>query len=134
MGLLTEETRADVLPPIPVGALGSLIPKPQRCYIGFGDPIDLSAEKGKRLGKQRLRAIRSQVAEQIEIQLAELLFAREQHKGKDSLLRRIFPRHDQLQGSRRLREPAMRATVNNGRALPQVSQTGSAFSPHAAQP
>jgi 1-acyl-sn-glycerol-3-phosphate acyltransferase len=90
LGLLTEDTRADVLPPIPVGALGTLIPKPQRCYIGFGDPIDLSAEKGKRLGKQRLRAIRSEVAEQIEIQLAELLFAREQHKGKDSLLRRIL--------------------------------------------
>ena len=90
LGLLTEDTRSDVLPPIPVGALGTLIPKPQRCYIGFGEPIDLSAEKGKRLGKQRLKAIRSGVAEQIEIQLAELLFAREQHKGKDSLLRRIL--------------------------------------------
>ncbi len=90
LGLLTEDTRSDVLPPIPVGALGTLIPKPQRCYIGFGEPIDLSAEKGKRLGKQRLQTIRSGVAEQIEIQLAELLFAREQHKGKDSLLRRIL--------------------------------------------
>ncbi len=90
LGVLNDNTRPDVLPPIPVGALGSLIPKPQRCYIGFGEPIDLSAEKGKRLGKRRLGEIRNQVAEQIETQLAELLFAREQNKGRDSLLRRIL--------------------------------------------
>lgn len=89
-GVINEDTRPDMLPPIPVGALGTLIPKPQRCYIGFGDPIDLSAEKGKRLGKKRLHELRSQVAEQIETQLAELLFTREQNKGKDSLLRRLL--------------------------------------------
>jgi len=90
LGLITEDTRPDMLPPIPVGALGTLVPKPQRCYIGFGEPIDLSAEKGKRLGKKRLHALRSQVAEQIETQLAELLFTREQTKGKDGLLRRLL--------------------------------------------
>ena len=89
-GVLTEDTREDLLPPIPVGLLGTPLPKPQRCYIGFGEPIDLSAEKGKRTGKRRLMEIRDQVAEQIETQLAELLFAREQHKGNDSLLRRIL--------------------------------------------
>lgn len=90
LGLLTEDTRTDLLLPIPIGALGTLMPKPQRCYIGFGEPIDLSAEKGRRLGKRRLLEIREQVAEQIETQLAELLFAREQHKGGDSLLRKIL--------------------------------------------
>ena len=89
-GVLTDDTRSDLLPPVPVGALGTLFPKPQRCYIGFGEPIDLSAEKGKRLGKRRLQEIRGQVAEQIETQLAELLFTREQNKGGDSLLRRIL--------------------------------------------
>ncbi len=89
-GLLTEQTRSDILPPVPVGALGTLLPKPQRCYIGFGEPVDLAAEKGKRLGKRRLQAIRAEVAEQIETQLAELLFTREQHKSEDSLLRRIL--------------------------------------------
>jgi 1-acyl-sn-glycerol-3-phosphate acyltransferase len=90
LGVLNEDTRSDMLPPIPVGALGTLIPKPQRCYIGFGEPIDLAEEKGKRLGKRRIQTIRTQVAEQIEMQLAELLFAREQHKGNDSLLRRLL--------------------------------------------
>lgn len=90
MGLLSDELRTDILPPIPIGALGTMLPKPQRCYIGFGEPIDLAQEKGKRLGKKRLQAIRAQVADQIETQLAELLFTREQHRGKDSLLRRIL--------------------------------------------
>ena len=89
-GLINDDLRADILPPIPIGALGTLLPKPQRCYIGFGEPIDLAAEKGKRLGKKRLREIRAVVAEQIETQLAELLFTREQHKGDDSLLRKIL--------------------------------------------
>ena len=89
-GLINDDLRADILPPIPIGALGTLLPKPQRCYIGFGEPVDLAAEKGKRLGKKRLREIRAMVAEQIETQLAELLFTREQHKGNDSLLRKIL--------------------------------------------
>ncbi len=89
-GLLNDDLRADILPPIPIGALGTLLPKPQRCYIGFGEPIDLAAEQGKRLGKKRLWEIRAMVAEQIETQLAELLYTREQHKGDDSLLRKIL--------------------------------------------
>jgi 1-acyl-sn-glycerol-3-phosphate acyltransferase len=89
-GLLNDDIRADILPPIPVGALGSPFPKPQRCYLGFGEPIKLTQYKGKTLTKKRLQIIRGQVAEQIETQLTELLFAREQHKGKDSLLRRIL--------------------------------------------
>jgi len=89
-GLLDDDIRSDILPPIPVGALGTPFPKPQRCYLGFGEPIKLSQYKGKKLTSKRLKIIRAEVAEQIETQLAELLFAREQHKGKDSLLRRIL--------------------------------------------
>ncbi len=47
LGLLTEDTRSDMLPPIPVGALGSFLPKPQRCYLGFGQPINLARYKGR---------------------------------------------------------------------------------------
>lgn len=90
MGLLTEDTRSDILPPIPVGALGSWLPKPQRCYLGFGDPIDLSTYKGRVPTKKQQQTIRNEVAEQIETQLAELLFAREQQRGDDSLVRRLL--------------------------------------------
>jgi len=89
-GLLNDDIRADILPPVPLGALGTPFPKPQRCYLGFGEPLKLSQYKGKTLTRKRLQIIRGQVAEQIETQLAELLFAREQHKRNDSLLRRLL--------------------------------------------
>ena len=89
-GLLTDKTRSDMLPPIPVGALGTLFPKPQRCYIGFGDPIDLSSWAGRTPTRKQQRELRDQVAEQIEMQLAELLFHRAQNRGRDSLLRRLL--------------------------------------------
>jgi hypothetical protein len=40
--------------------------------------------------KKQQQSIRAEVAEQIETQLAELLFTREQHRGEDSLLRRLL--------------------------------------------
>ena len=40
LGLLHEDIRSDILPPIPVGSLGTLFPKPQRCYLGFGQPVN----------------------------------------------------------------------------------------------
>jgi 1-acyl-sn-glycerol-3-phosphate acyltransferase len=89
-GLLDENTRSDMLPPIPVGALGTLFPKPKRCYIGFGEPVDLSRFKGRTPTPKQQRTIRDQVAAQIEAQLSQLLFARAQHGNRDGLLRRVL--------------------------------------------
>ena len=90
IGLLNDNTRSDIVPPIPIGSLGTPLPKPQRCYLGFGEPINLSRHKGKALPKKTLLSVRAQVAQQIDTQLAELLLIREQDKGKDSLLRRLL--------------------------------------------
>jgi 1-acyl-sn-glycerol-3-phosphate acyltransferase len=90
LGLLTDDIRSDILPPIPLGALGSFFPKPQRCYLGFGEPIDLARYKGRTPTKKEQQSIRAEVAEEIETQLAELLFTREQYKGEDGFLRRLL--------------------------------------------
>jgi 1-acyl-sn-glycerol-3-phosphate acyltransferase len=90
LGLLTEDTRQDILPPIPLGALGTPLPKPQACYIGFGQPIDLSAHKGKRIAKKTLSSIRDEVAEEIEEQLSDMLLLRAQNRSKTGLLRRLL--------------------------------------------
>jgi 1-acyl-sn-glycerol-3-phosphate acyltransferase len=90
LGVLHDGIRFDILPPVPLGSLGTLFPKPQRCYLGFGKPINLSRHRGKTLSKKTLHRVRTQVAEQIEMQLAELLAVREQHKDSDSLLRRLL--------------------------------------------
>jgi 1-acyl-sn-glycerol-3-phosphate acyltransferase len=89
-GILNDDIRYDILPPIPIGSLGTPFPKPQRCYLGFGQPINLSRYKGKALTKKTLQKVRAQVAVEIENQLAELLVTREQQKGTDSLLRRLL--------------------------------------------
>lgn len=90
LGLLDENFRSDILPPVPIGSLGTPFPKPQRCYLGFGQPIKLDRFKGQTLSKKSLKNIRAKVAQQIETQLTELLLTREQHKGSDSLLRRLL--------------------------------------------
>ena len=89
-GIFNEKTRPDMLPPIPLGALGSLFPKPQHCYIQFGEAVDLSAYRGKKLGKKKLQTLRQQVAEDIEQMLDDLLSYRERHKREDGLLRRLL--------------------------------------------
>lgn len=90
LGLLHEGIRRDILPPIPTGSLGTLFPKPQRCFLGFGKPLDLTRYKGKTPTKKTLQSLRKTVSSEIEDQLAQLLVTREQHKGSDSLLRRFL--------------------------------------------
>jgi 1-acyl-sn-glycerol-3-phosphate acyltransferase len=90
LGVVTDDFRSDILPPIPVGSLCTLFPKPQRCYLGFGQPVNLQQYKGKPLPKKTLRSLRTRVATEIETQLSELLITREQHKGNDSPLRRFL--------------------------------------------
>ena len=90
MGLLNDDFRSDILPPIPIGSLGTPFPKPQRCFLGFGKPVDLSRYKGKTLAKKTLQTVRAQVSAEIETQLSQLLVIREECKGSDSLLRRLL--------------------------------------------
>ena len=92
IGVLGENTRSDMLPPIPVGALGSLFPKPQRCYIQFGQPLDLGRYAGRKLTLKRQQLIRAAVALQIETMLGELLARREREKERDGFLRRLLTR------------------------------------------
>lgn len=90
LGLLTDSTRPDMLPPIPIGAWGTLFPKPQRCYMQFGEPVDLSKHKGKKPTQKQLQTIRGGVAEQIEDMISNLLLLRTQQKGKDGFIRRLL--------------------------------------------
>ncbi len=90
LGLLHDNVRRDLLPPIPVGALGTLLPKPQRCFIGFGEPIDLSSYAGRKPTQRTQEKVRAQVAEEIESVLADLLVTRARSRGSESLLRRLL--------------------------------------------
>ena len=89
-GIISDTTREDMLPPVPLGVLGTPLPKPQACYIGFADPVDLSRYEGKRLSKAQLRKLRQQVADAVEEQVADMLLLREQNRRRDGLLRRLL--------------------------------------------
>lgn len=90
LGLITPETRRDILPPVPLGALGSLLPKPQRCFVSFAEPLDLSRFTGRTPTQRQLQRLRDDIAGRIEGELRELLLWRARGRSEDSLLRRIL--------------------------------------------
>lgn len=89
-GVIDDNTRSDLLAPIPSGAAGTLIPKPQRCYIKFGKAVDLANLQGVELSQQQLRSTRKKVASSIESMLSDLLLLRTQNRSRESMLRRLL--------------------------------------------
>ncbi len=90
LGVIDDDFRADLLPPIPLGVLGSLFPKPQRCFIQFGEAVDLADYAGRKMTKQQMQPIRNGVAGQIDDMIAELLLLRTRRRYKKGLLRRLM--------------------------------------------
>lgn len=90
LGVIDDDFRADLLPPIPLGVLGSLFPKPQRCFIQFGEAVDLADYAGRKMTKQQMQPIRNGVAGQIDDMIAELLLLRTRPRYKKGLLRRLM--------------------------------------------
>jgi len=92
MGLVGD-IRDDILPPIPRGVFNTWIPKPQHCYLAFGEPIDVPDRRGKKGLSERLqKSIRKQVAGSIESLVEDMLALRSEHRGEDSALRRLLTR------------------------------------------
>ncbi|MEM9758149.1 MAG: lysophospholipid acyltransferase family protein [Pseudomonadota bacterium] len=92
-GMWRESLRRDVVPPVLRGALGTLIPRPQPCFLSFGEPVrPTAASSGKSRGvatDRQLRAWRRQVAQRIDAEIAAMLLAREQARHEFGLLRRL---------------------------------------------
>lgn len=90
MGLLSSDMRSDLVPPLPAGMLGSIVPKPKTTFFGFGKPIDLSEYKGQAISKRQQTGLRAQVETAINDEIKNLLLLREQRRHGDGLLRRIL--------------------------------------------
>lgn len=89
-GVLPASLRRDLVPPLARGSLGTLLPRPEPCYLAFAEPLDLAALRGKRVGKARLGAYRDEIAGRIERELARLLARRERERHARGLLRRVL--------------------------------------------
>ncbi len=89
-GLIPNDLRSDIIPPLPSGVFGSLLPKPKTTYFGFGRPVDLAAYAGRKITQRQQQKIRDTVADEIDTQIKSLLLLREQRRHKDGLLRKIL--------------------------------------------
>jgi len=101
LGVWPAGLRRDVVPPLLRGAFGTAMPRPQACYLSFGEPLDLGAPQrttARRSGAKarepraptprQLRAWRDTVAERIEGEISAMLLEREQTRHEHGLLRR----------------------------------------------
>ena len=89
LGWWSSSMRGDAIPPLLRGALGTALPRPQACYLSFGDPLDLPAPGKKPASKSALQRWRSTVAERIENEIADMLLERERTRHELGFLRRL---------------------------------------------
>lgn len=89
LGLWSEGTRRDAVPPLLRGSFGSLMPRPQASYLGFGEPLRLPSPGARKPGRKQLQDWRDIVAARIEEQIANMLLRREQTRHENGLLRRL---------------------------------------------
>ena len=83
--------KGDMLPPLVRGIGPSLLPKPQRYYLGFGPRISTVDVQGQQDDADVAWAIREQVATAIEAQIDQLKAYRQQDRRQNwSRLRRLL--------------------------------------------
>lgn len=92
LGVVGDQTRRDMLLPLPLGALGSAFPKPQTCYIQFGTAVRPRQSRGRAPGKPTLKRYRAEIADQIETMLETLLALRDEDRNQQSWWRRLLTR------------------------------------------
>lgn len=92
-GVVTEQWREDLMPVIPRGLFSSLLPKPQHCYLAFGEPIKVPDYRDKKtVPAAVLKKTRKATADSINRLLRDMLLLRTQEKGKQGAIRRLLTR------------------------------------------
>lgn len=92
-GVLTDDWREDMMPFIPKGVFSTLLPKPQHCYLAFGEPVTVPHyPDGKTVPKSVLNRVREETAASIDTMLRDMLLLRAQEKRNDGYIRRLLSR------------------------------------------
>lgn len=86
------EIREDLMPPLPSGLFNTLLPKPERCFLAFGDPIEVPDCRGRNVTKTIQTSVRAETTEAVESLVSDMLMKRAQHKHKEGALRRLLTR------------------------------------------
>lgn len=92
-GVITDAWREDLLPVIPRGMLSTLLPKPQPCYLAFGEPIEVPDYSAKKtVPKKVLNSVRQETSDSIHELLRDMLLLRAQEAENQGIIRRFLIR------------------------------------------
>jgi len=91
MGVIGE-IREDIVPPIPRGLFNTLLPKPERCFLAFGEPIEVPDCSGKKVSMAVQKSVRKQTADEVETLVSDMLLMRAQNKHNEGTIRRLLTR------------------------------------------
>jgi 1-acyl-sn-glycerol-3-phosphate acyltransferase len=83
---------SELIPPIPSGILGTLLPRPERIYIAFGEPFDTRPFVRRRGNRAVLNDIKNAVQAQLEALIKEALLMRARRRGDMHWFRRWLTR------------------------------------------
>jgi len=90
-GLKKWSRDGELIPPLVRGIGPTIIPRPERFYFSFGEPIDTARYAGKHEDKDALFALRDEVADALKTQLTILLHILDQDT-EHSFWRRLLTR------------------------------------------
>lgn len=91
--VMAKDYSPDLIPPIPSGLLGTIIPRPERFYIAFGEPYDTRRHAGRENDKRVLNKIRKTMQEDVEELIKEALLERTQRRHEMHWVRRMLTRY-----------------------------------------
>ncbi|MGI9286619.1 MAG: lysophospholipid acyltransferase family protein [Pseudomonadales bacterium] len=85
--------RPDMVPPVPSGVFSTLLPKPQPCYVAFGEPVEVPDYSGKKTVPNSVQqSVREETAGRIEDLIKDMLLLQAQGRRDQSRLRRFLTR------------------------------------------
>ncbi len=90
LGIIDKNTRRDIIPPLPVGALGTALPKPQRCFVQFGEPVRVKGRGKNPPVPATLKRVRNEVSGQIEAMLEQLFALQDEARNQQSCARKVL--------------------------------------------
>ncbi|MDH4040645.1 MAG: acyltransferase family protein [Gammaproteobacteria bacterium] len=91
MGVIGD-IREDIVPPIPRGLFNTLLPKPERCFLAFGEPVEVPDCRGREVSMAVQKSVRTRTAEAVESLVGDMLLMRAQNKHKEGMVRRLLTR------------------------------------------
>jgi 1-acyl-sn-glycerol-3-phosphate acyltransferase len=91
MGIIGD-IREDIMPPLPRGVFNTILPRPERCFLAFGEPIKVPDCRGRAVSTTIQKSVRDETAARVESLVKDMLLLRAQNKQTEGAVRRFLTR------------------------------------------